>query len=165
MIKLVRTLGTSAAGPKIYVRLRAIPRLPHTSLFLCLVSSRLVSSLSLSLSLPSEVCLLQTAIPPPLRSKGAYGMNQTVINSVYPKLVPMIAKANAPIDGVIDVFHGMGGEDNWAKDFPPQCTKQNSPTDKTDCALWCDDQSCDQCHPNNNGYVQMATIMKKGLGL
>ena len=40
-------------------------------------------------------------------------MNQTVINSVYPKLVPMIAKANAPIDGVIDVFHGMGGEDNW----------------------------------------------------
>ena len=67
--------------------------------------------------------------------------------------------------GLIDVFHGMGGEDNWAKDFPPQCTKQNSPTDKTDCALWCDDQSCDPCHPNNNGYVQMATIMKKGLGL
>ena len=52
-----------------------------------------------------------------------------------------------------------------AKDFPPKCTKQNSPTDKTDCALWCDDQSCDPCHPNNNGYVKMASIMKKGLGL
>ena len=52
-----------------------------------------------------------------------------------------------------------------AKDFPPKCTKQNSPTDKTDCALWCDDQSCDPCHPNNNGYVKMASIMKQGLGL
>ena len=33
------------------------------------------------------------------------------------------------------------------------------------CAWWCDEQSCDQCHPNNNGYIQMATLMKKGLGL
>ena len=46
MIKLVKTLGTTAAGPKIYV-----------------------------------------AIPPPLHQKDSIGANQTVINSVYPKLV------------------------------------------------------------------------------
>ena len=27
-----------------------------------------------------------------------------------------------------------------------------------------DDQSCDMCHPNNDGYVVMAAAMKKGLG-
>ena len=54
MIKLVKTLGTTAGTPpKIYV-----------------------------------------AIPPPLHQKDSIGANQTVINSVYPKLVPLIAKAN-----------------------------------------------------------------------
>ena len=53
MIKLVKTLGTTAAGPAIHV-----------------------------------------AIPPPLHQKDSIGANQTVINSVYPKLVPMIGKAN-----------------------------------------------------------------------
>ena len=52
MIKLVKTLGTTAAGPKIF-----------------------------------------TAIPPPLMAKDSIGANQTVINSVYPKLVPLINAA------------------------------------------------------------------------
>jgi hypothetical protein len=29
----------------------------------------------------------------------------------------------------------------------------------------CDAQSCDECHPNNNGYTYMATAMYGGLGL
>lgn len=38
--------------------------------------------------------------------QGAYGMNQTVINSVLPKLAPLIAKAGGA-EGVIDVYTGM----------------------------------------------------------
>ena len=52
MIKLVKTLGTTAAGPKIF-----------------------------------------TAIPPPLMAMDSIGANQTVINSVYPKLIPLINQA------------------------------------------------------------------------
>jgi hypothetical protein len=52
MIALVKTLGTTPAGPKIF-----------------------------------------TAIPPPLMAARSIGANQTVINSVYPKLVPLINAA------------------------------------------------------------------------
>ena len=30
-------------------------------------------------------------IPPALMEQGAYGMNQTVINTVFPRLVPLVA--------------------------------------------------------------------------
>ena len=26
------------------------------------------------------------------------------------------------------------------------------------CAWWCDKQSCDQCHPNNDGYTQVRPL-------
>lgn len=52
MISLVKTLGTTSAGPKIF-----------------------------------------TAIPPPLMAARSIGANQTVINSVYPKLIPLINAA------------------------------------------------------------------------
>lgn len=43
-------------------------------------------------------------IPPALMQQGAYGMNQTIINTIFPKLVPLIASANADIvKGTIDV--------------------------------------------------------------
>jgi lysophospholipase L1-like esterase len=109
MIKLVKTLGTTPAGPKIYV-----------------------------------------AIPPPLMQLDSIGANQTVINSVYPKLVPLIAKANGVTTTPIDIFTGMGGSPDWAAKFPKSCTLDTAKTYKP-CAWWCDKQSCDQCHPNNNG--------------
>ena len=123
MIKLVKTLGTTPAGPKIYV-----------------------------------------AIPPPLMQLDSIGANQTVINSVYPKLVPLIAKANGVTTTPIDIFTGMGGSPDWASKFPGKCSLATAKTYKP-CAWWCDAQSCDQCHPNNNGYTEMATLMKAGLGL
>jgi len=123
MIKLVKTLGTTAAGPKIY-----------------------------------------TAIPPPLMQQYSIGANQTVINSVYPKLVPLINQANDIGTDVIDVFSGMGGVPDWQTKFPTSCSLATAKT-YPPCAWWCDAQSCDQCHPNNDGYTQMAHIMKAGLGL
>ena len=105
MIKLVKTLGTTAAGPKIY-----------------------------------------TAIPPPLMAQYSIGANQTVINSVYPKLVPLINKAADIGTDVIDIFTGMGGTPDWATKFPKSCTLDSAKS-YTPCAWWCDKQSCDQCHP------------------
>merc|ERR1711957_1151862 len=60
-------------------------------------------------------------IPPALMEPFAYGMNQTVINSVFPDLVPIIAKDNK-LDGTIDVFSGMGGVSDWHDQFPHKCT-------------------------------------------
>lgn len=121
MIKLVRTLGTTSAGPKVYV-----------------------------------------AVPPPLMQQGAYGMNQTVINTVFPMLVPAIGKQNNVPTKPIDTFTALGGEASWAKDYPKSCTKTS---DLKSCPLFCDDQSCDQCHPNDDGYTQMAKTFKAALGL
>lgn len=63
MIELVRTLGTTPAGPDIYV-----------------------------------------AVPPPLRKDGVYGMNSTVINHVFPDLIPYIRMANNLQNEPIDIF-------------------------------------------------------------
>jgi lysophospholipase L1-like esterase len=119
MITLLRTLGTTPAGPNIYVM-----------------------------------------IPPPLMQHDAYGMNQTVINSVYPKLIPLIQKANN-VNGPIDIYASMGGTPDWEEQFPAKC-ELSSPFEP--CGSWCDQQHCDQCHPNDNGYVVLAQSVLKGLG-
>jgi len=100
-------------------------------------------------------------VPPPLMQQYAIGANRTVINSVYPDLVPLIAKDNA-LDGVIDVFGGMGGIADWQDKFPDKCEKNSA---WQPCGWWCDDQHCDQCHPNDNGYAHLATVVQKGLAL
>ncbi|KAJ9460189.1 Acetylxylan esterase [Diplonema papillatum] len=121
MISVVRTLGTTEAGPDIFL-----------------------------------------AIPPPLMKDAAYGMNATVINEVFPVLIPAINAANNVTNAPIDVFSAFAGGEY--KTFPPGgCTLNTS--DVADCRYYCDTQSCDQCHPNNNGYAHMAAVMKQGLGL
>lgn len=65
----------------------------------------------------------------------------------------------------IDVFTALGGVPGWAKTFlPGGCTTQDKDP-RSKCPLFCDVQSCDQCHPDNNGYTAMAAAMKKGIGL
>merc|ERR1712070_23997 len=100
-------------------------------------------------------------IPPPLMKEFAIGANRTVINTVYPKLVPLIASDNK-LTGTIDVFSGMGGVEDWESKFPDSCQK-DSPFKP--CSWWCDDQHCDQCHPNDSGYEQLAKVVQAGLGL
>lgn len=91
----------------------------------------------------------------------AYGMNQTVINGVYPKLIPLIQKANSVL-GPIDLYSQMGGVADWKTTFPDKCVLSST---FPPCASWCDKQSCDQCHPNDVGYAKMAKLIQKGLGL
>lgn len=100
-------------------------------------------------------------IPPPLMQENFFGMNRTVINSVYPKLIPLIAKENH-LSGTIDVFSGMGGVANWESAFPDSCEIGSS---WSPCRWWCDSQSCNQCHPNDKGYTHMSTVVLEGLGL
>ena len=85
-------------------------------------------------------------------------------SSVYPKLIPLINKAADINTPIIDVFTAMGGTADWKTAAPNGCTKDNAKT-FAPCAWWCDDQHCDQCHPNNNGYVHLASAVKAGLGL
>jgi hypothetical protein len=112
---------------------------------------------------PNVAPKIYTAIPPPLMQQGAYGMNQSVINDVLPKLVSAINKDNNVDTGVIDIFTALGGVADWAKTYPPRCTLGTASDAK--CPLFCDKQSCDQCHPDDNGYTAMAAAMKTGIGL
>ena len=94
--------------------------------------------------------------------QAAYGMNETVINDIFPTLIPAIASKAGLTTKPIDVFDAMGGADK--ERFPEGgCTLGNS--NVADCKEFCDEQSCDQCHPNDAGYSHMAQVMKRGLGL
>lgn len=56
----------------------------------------------------------------------------------------------------------MGGKD--LDQFPRGgCTLKTSGI--ADCNYFCDEQSCDQCHPDDVGYHAMAVAMKAGMGL
>ena len=101
-------------------------------------------------------------IPPPLMELDGYGMNQTVINSVFPKLMPLIEN-QVSATGLIDIYAGMGGVSDWKDEFPAKGCELNSSW--APCALFCDAQSCDQCHPNDHGYHQLAKALHTGLAL
>lgn len=91
---------------------------------------------------------LYVMIPPPLYGQGAYQMNQTVINEVFPELIPQIAQElELPSDRVIDIMGAMGGKN------------------QSSFELFCDGQSCDACHPNDAGYSFMAAEVYKHLFL
>lgn len=94
-------------------------------------------------------------IPPPLMQAGSIGANQTVINTVFPTIVPLIASANK-LPFPADVYGGMGGVTDWQNKFPQSCALE-SPWPY--CKYWCDAQSCDQCHPNDDGYKLLANIV------
>jgi lysophospholipase L1-like esterase len=100
--------------------------------------------------------------PPPLMADRAYGMNQSVINSVLPKLLPLI-KATAGLDGLIDIYAAMGGVTDWRQKFPEHGCTLNNRGSWAPCRWWCDAQSCDQCHPNDVGYAHLAQQLYAGI--
>ena len=63
------------------------------------------------------------------------------------------------------VFSQFGGSDDWRSDFPPGGCALNSSEGFPPCAYYCDEQSCDQCHPNDAGYAHLAEVVLKGIGL
>ena len=105
--------------------------------------------------------VIYSAIPPPLMKAKTYGMNQTVINTIFPTLIPRINENNSLPHAAIDVFGFMGGDKQAS--FPVEGCTHNStfPT----CKYWCDAQSCDQCHPDDDGYNLLAQAVRKGLVL
>ena len=102
------------------------------------------------------------AAPPPLMAHGSIGANQTVINSVYPALIPMIGKLANVTTVPISVFAALGGVPDWQTAFPPKCDINST---WTACPWYCDKQSCDQCHPNDTGYYRLARAMQMGMNL
>ena len=102
--------------------------------------------------LRSKVPEIYAVVPPPLYREGVYGgMRSDVINGVLPVLTGMMVKTLnkefasyiaawkiSEIKFVDTVFKNLGG------------------SDKTRYELFCDGQSCDQCHPNDSGYANMA---------
>eukprot|EP00440_Ansanella_granifera_P047612 gb/GFBE01051574.1/.p1 GENE.gb/GFBE01051574.1/~~gb/GFBE01051574.1/.p1 ORF type:complete len:162 (+),score=24.08 gb/GFBE01051574.1/:1-486(+) len=101
---------------------------------------------------------IYTMIPPPLMQLNAHGVNQTVINSVLPQIIPEITR-NGQVRGPIDIFAGLGGVPNWKQTMPGSCTLQNLGAWPA-CKYFCDAQSCgDQCHPSDAGYQHMAAMV------
>ena len=99
---------------------------------------------------------LAVMTPPPLWKDGAYGMNQSVLNDVTPHVVPKIA-ATAAIPAPIDVYSALGGTSDWRKTYPADgCTPANK-SQPAACALFCaTGESCDACHPDDDGYLVLA---------
>jgi len=110
---------------------------------------------------PPEVYIM---VPPPLMQDGAYNMNQTIINTIFPQLIPMIGAANSDVvTGVVDVYTGMGGvpAPDWETQMPPKCVQNSS---WPPCKWYCDAQSCHpgQCHPNDVGCAKLAQVVYDG---
>ena len=103
-------------------------------------------------------------------------MNQTVINDILPVVISRINLANKLPHPAIDVFGAMGGSSGLKcgygskEDTPNLCGhKCTAPKDErsnsSGCSLQCDAQSCDPCHPNDQGYTVMAATIMAGMGL
>ena len=79
--------------------------------------------------------------PVPNYKNGVYGMNQTVINHIFPALLPEIA-AELTSHAPLDIFDCMGGVN-----------------------LTHPELIADGCHPNAAGYVFLAACFQTALGL
>ena len=124
MIDVIRTLGTSPGGPKIY-----------------------------------------TVIPPPLMEAVSVpdptDKNQTVINTVLPKLIAQINTAGNVHTAPIDAFDALGGSGVIPKSGCCDINSENVPA----CRNYAGWGYCDNCHLTNEGNMVLAATVKAGLGL
>lgn len=101
-------------------------------------------------------------IPPPLMQNDSYGMNQTVINTVFPQVIRDITQANH-LNGLVDLWAAMGGVADWQTRFPESCSA-DAVGQWPACKYFCDagrtSWPCDQCHPGDAGYLYMASWVK-----
>ena len=85
----------------------------------------LVKTLGTTPGVPPKIYVM---VPPPLMAQYSIGANQTVINSVYPKLVPLIGHDNLPaVTGVVDLFDNTASNyysESWYE-VAPYYTKLN----------------------------------------
>merc|ERR1719329_924503 len=101
--------------------------------------------------------------PPPMMGfLPGWPSMQTTINTLFPKLFPVMAKATPGVVGMIDIFTGLGGVPDWQAAFPKSCSRSSR---WPPCKWFCDERKCDQIHPNKNGYAHLAAKVYEGLGL
>eukprot|EP01052_Picozoa_sp_SAG31_P033540 SAG31_NODE_3807_length_3864_cov_3.518459_2_plen_443_part_00 len=77
-----------------------------------------------------------------------------IINDLFPKMLPDIAKGNDV--QFIDMFHELGGVDNWSQTYPYDC--QNEWTAPI-CSTYCVKSKCFGVHLNDKGYEDLATVV------
>lgn len=107
-------------------------------------------------ALPSKPTV-HIMVPPPLYMDGRYGMNQTVINTLFPELVPEIAKKSnlaLPVD-----LYSM-----YQKLCPVLPGTPGHAPNTTD--VYCSivgSGGKDGCHPNDVGYGLIAAAVKDAI--
>ena len=95
--------------------------------------------------------------PPPLYKDGRYNMEQEVLNTELPKLVPQVALQNKlppPID-LFKMYEGHCPIRYGTPGVPPNATDQ--PCDWIGCG------GVDACHPDNVGYGEIAKAVKAAM--
>lgn len=99
--------------------------------------------------------------PPPLMmaNAGGFGLDQTEINSDLPQIIPQLLDQSA-VTGFIDIFRNLGGVSDWYTQWPPQCSLQSP---ELACQWFCNLDTCDQIHPNNDGYRHIAEVVIDGM--
>jgi len=100
-------------------------------------------------------------IPPPLYQDGRYGMNQTVINSLFPGDGPAgvrtLAKA-AGLPSPIDLYS------LWQSHCPVTGGTPGHENNKTDVPCdWIALDGKDACHPSDTGYGKLAMAVKAAI--
>jgi len=99
-------------------------------------------------------------VPPPLYREGTYGMNQTVINSIFPA-----AKGPAAVRSLASAAALAAPIDLYSR-FQAHCPVTGGtpghPSNKTLTPCdWIARGGTDACHPNDVGYGQIATAVKE----
>jgi len=102
-------------------------------------------------------------IPPPTMKQGAFNIDQTVVNSVLPRLIRAIGKHNnIPERHIIDAFTLLGGQ-SWL-DVPSTGCVANM-TNISGCSLFCDEAWCDQVHPSDAGLQAIGAAVTSSIAL
>ena len=93
---------------------------------------------------------------------------QTIINEVFPTLLPAINQQNALPFPVIDVFSALGGANE--SQFPPRGCSTQDMGSIPECKFHCGPDpaprgnvSCDNCHPCSYGYGILAATVKAAI--
>ena len=103
-------------------------------------------------AMPSTPTVL-VMTPPPLYQDGVYGMEQAVINTDLPGLVPQIAADNG-LSAPIDLFALFQGH------CPVRAGTPGHPPSSADVSCdWIGSGGVDACHPSNVGYGKVAATV------
>lgn len=101
------------------------------------------------------------AVPPPVTIRAPWGINQTVVNSILPRMIPKLAKENAiRSDHIIDLFSALGGD--RIKDLPEKGCDGDMQNNSI-CKWFCDTEYCDNVHPIVPGKKRMAEVVEDAI--